>query len=194
MVAQQPQGHQHNKSLEWHFGHQSFLHTLFLGLLLLQEFLAPLNLGTQQPSIVPCITLLRIPPKGIWFQIIVTAPYEANNPLPYLLTSECQCHPMYLHQAWNCGPYTTQAYRLVREFPRVSRVLHPFISIRRMWPLWEQLSQKGQAIKHQTDSTHLTCPDINTNPFQLRFHPDSVHRQYLQWIKINLYTPPKHTP
>ena len=34
-----------------------------------------------------------------------------------LLTSECQCHPMYLRQAWNCGPCTSQAYRLVREFP-----------------------------------------------------------------------------
>ena len=32
-------------------------------------------------------------------------------------------------ELWPC---TTQAYRLVREFPQVNRVLHPFISIRRM--------------------------------------------------------------
>ena len=63
-----------------------------------------------------------------------------------------------------------------------------------MWTLWGQLSQKEQVIKHQTDSTYPTCPHINTNPFQLRFHPDRVHRQSLQWIKTNSYTPPKHTP
>ena len=200
-VHQQPQSHQHNESLVWQSGHQSFLHSLLLGLRLLQEFVAPLRLVTQQPSIVPCISVSRIPPKGMWSQIVVAAPYEANGPLLYLLTCACQWHPMHLHQAWNCGPCTTQAYRLVREFPHVNRVLHPFISIRRMWTLWEQLSQKEQVIKYQTDNTYPTCPHFNSNPFQLRFHPDgfidSLHSE-LKSIRTPLQSIPhkgnRHPP